>query len=291
MASNLLLLRRAGFLYNQTFASERSTEVCVITKSSFGVASVRARVVAGVLMSALVLVAQTAMAQSTIFNIPSTDTVDKGKVYGELDFLPQLPAPDAGASTMIFNPRVVIGLPHDMEAGVNVPIIHNSDGSPSSLAYVQPNIKWKFYKNDATALATTAGVIVNVPVNHRDAQSTWGYGYANISKKFPKAMGLRLTVGGYGVATKSDGTGFAAGPSNTKAGVLAGVEQPLHGPVSFVADWFSGKNGLGYLTPGVSITLPHSSLLNIGYSFGNDSWKDTESPKDRFLFVYYGIVF
>jgi len=37
----------------------------------------------------------TAMAQSTIFNIPSTDTVDKGKAYFEFDFLPQAPGVDA----------------------------------------------------------------------------------------------------------------------------------------------------------------------------------------------------
>ena len=41
---------------------------------------------------ASVLVAQSASAQSTIFNIPSTDTVDKGKGYFEFDLLPQAPA-------------------------------------------------------------------------------------------------------------------------------------------------------------------------------------------------------
>jgi hypothetical protein len=37
------------------------------------------------------------MAQSTIFNIPSTDTVDKGKGYFEFDFLPEAPGVDAVA--------------------------------------------------------------------------------------------------------------------------------------------------------------------------------------------------
>jgi len=269
----------------------RFTEVCVITKSSFGMESMRARVVTGVLMSALVLVAQAAMAQSTIFNIPSTDTVEKGKVYGEIDVLPQLPGPDVGSSTILFNPRAVMGLPHDMEVGVNVPIYHNGDASPSSLVYVQPNVKWKFWKNDDMGVATDAGVVANVPLNNRDAQSVWGYGYANVSKKVPQMKGARFTIGGYGVATKSDGTGFAAGPGNTKAGVLAGYEQPVTSMVSIVADWFSGKNGLGYLTPGVSITLPHSGLLNIGYSIGNDSWANSNATKNRYGFVYYGVTF
>ncbi len=122
-------------------------------------------------------------------------------------------------------------------------------------------------------------------------QSTWGYGYVNASKKVKQMNSARFTIGGYGVATKSDGTGFAAGPDNTKVGLLAGYEQPVTGTVSIVADWFSGKNGLGYLTPGVSITLPHSGLLNIGYSIGNDSWANSNATKNRYLFVYYGITF
>ncbi len=92
-----------------------------------------------------VLVAQSAMAQSTIFNIPSTDTVDKGKTYVEFDFLPQAPGPDVGDMITLYNPRLVVGLPHDMEVGVNFPIFHVCAPVEPS-AYIQPNIKWKFYK-------------------------------------------------------------------------------------------------------------------------------------------------
>jgi hypothetical protein len=48
------------------------------------------------------------------------------------------------------------------------------------------------------------------------------------------------------------------------------------------------KNFFGYFTPGVSFTLPHSSLLNIGYSIGNDSY---DGNNNRLLFLYYGITF
>jgi hypothetical protein len=42
----------------------------------------------------LVFVAvEKAAAQSTIFNVPTTDTVAKGKVYFEFDYLPQIPKP------------------------------------------------------------------------------------------------------------------------------------------------------------------------------------------------------
>jgi hypothetical protein len=56
--------------------------------------------------------------------------------------------------------------------------------------------------------------------------------------------------------------------SGPRAGVLLGYEQPIHAKASIVADWFSGKNALGYFTPGISITLPGSGLLNVGYSLG-----------------------
>src|SRR2546428_7315243 len=84
------------------------------------------RVLSGLFVALLfVVTAQTAMAQSTIFNIPSTDTVDKGKGYFEFDFLPQ--APGTGTSRVYFyNPRLVVGAPHDVELGVNFPTFHTS---------------------------------------------------------------------------------------------------------------------------------------------------------------------
>lgn len=239
-----------------------------------------------------VLMSQRAMAQSTIFNIPSTDTVGKGQGYVEFDFLPQVPGPDQGAALFIFNPRVIVGLPHDVEVGLNVPIYHNSDGSPSTLAYIQPNIKWKFYKNDDEGVASSAGVVVNTPLNSRDGQATWSYVYGNFSKKVKTGdYGPRFTAGPYGVIANADPASGPVSFIGPSGGVLLGYEQPLSKTVSFVADWFSGKNSMGYFTPGISVTLPHSGLLNAGYSVGNDSWANSNATKNRFLFVYYGVTF
>jgi hypothetical protein len=52
-----------------------------------------------------------------------------------------------------------------------------------------------------------------------------------------------------------------------------------------VADWFSGKNGFGSVTPGFSFSLPKNQLINIGYSVGN------YGRKNNGLFVYYGVTF
>ncbi len=262
-----------------------------LVRRSFGM--VRGTVTASaptvLLLLLFVLVSQTARAQSTIFNIPSTDTVDKGKGYFEFDYLPQAPGPDQGASTQVFNPRFVIGLSKNAEFGVNVPIFHNGDTDPSSLSYIQPNLKVKFYNDEAKGVAATVGIISNFPLNSTDSQLPFALVYGNVSKKVGKA-GPRFTVGPYGVIAKQDDPNKVtfAGP---RGGVLLGYEQPIAGRLSFVADWFSGSNSVGYFTPGVSVTLPHSGLLNIGYSIGNDSWANSDATKNRYVFFYYGVTF
>ena len=240
---------------------------------------------------ASVLFAQSASAQSTIFNIPSTDVVEKGKFYFEFDLLPQAPRPDAGFGIVIYNPRFIAGLPHDVEIGVNFPIFHISDTSPSNFAYFQPDLKWKFAKNDDKGLAASVGVVGNIPMNNGDGQLSWAYVYGNVSKKVKSGdYGPRFTAGPYGVIAKQDDP-VKVGFVGTRGGVLLGYEQPLSGKVSFVADWFSGKNSIGYFTPGISITLPHNGLFNAGYSFGNETWSNSNATKNRYVFVYYGITF
>jgi len=222
-----------------------------------------------------------AFAQSTIFNIPSTDTVDFKKVYAEFDFLPQVPGPDSGSRTYFYNPRVVVGLPGSAEVGVNFPTFH-ADGTNG---YIEPNVKWKYFKKEDKGLAATAGGILHTALNNRDGQDTWGLVYGNFSKKFKGDHGARITAGPYGVINKDPVT--YAGP---RGGAVLGYEQPLSSKISFVADWFSGKNYYGYFTPGVMIALPHSQL-NAGYSIGNDSWADSNATKNRYVFLYYGVTF
>jgi hypothetical protein len=234
-----------------------------------------------------------AMAQSTIFNIPTTDTVSKGKQYFEFGVMPQLPA-SKDTRSYLYNPRFVLGLPHDIEAGVNVPIWNvRGSGFSDTNAYIQPNIKWKFYRNDDSGLAAAAGFLWNAPINHRNGQEGWGMAYGLLSKKFKAGnYGPRFHVGGYGVVhANQDPTIGPVSFKGPRAGAIIGYEQPVHSNISFVADWFSGKNGLGYFTPGVSITLPKNGLLNVGYCFGNDSWASSNATKNRYLFVYYGITF
>jgi hypothetical protein len=234
----------------------------------------------GLALSAVVV--GPAAAQSTIFNIPTTDTVAPKHGYFEFDYFPEIPGPDGGGRFVTYTPRIVFGVVNNVEAGVNISNTHVNDAGTFSL--FQPDVKYKFYADDDKGLAAAAGIIGYIAINHRDASDSFGQIYANASKKIKS--GARFTGGVWSSISLASG--------NT-GGVLLGYEQPIAGSkVSFVADWFSGKNFWGYLTPGISVTLPHNGLLNIGYSIGNNSYNSDPPDNDthnKALFVYYGITF
>jgi hypothetical protein len=216
-----------------------------------------------------------AFAQSTLFNIPSTDVVGEKKVYLEFDFLSHFESHDNGGF-QIYLPRAVFGVGKGVEVGVNVAAVDAL--APDQPVYVSPNIKWQFYNNEKEGVAISAGGLLYTPLVHRAGADTYGFVYSVVSKKVNSDYGPRFTGGGYALPGLADGAG-------TKGGAIVGYEQPVAKKVTFVADWFSGKNAFGYVTPGFSFTLPKSSLLNIGYSIGN------RGPGNNALFVYYGITF
>jgi len=236
------------------------------------------RTLVGLVGFLFVISVPSALGQSTLFNVPTTDTVAKGKVYVELDYLPQIPKPDASDRLHTINPRLVAGLLTKVEIGANFPFNHTTGVTETT---IQPNIKWKFASNNAKGLAAAVGGILYTPINHRRAVDTYSLVYASFSKKVKTSnYGPRFTAGPYGVV--SGGSGWI-GP---KAGAMLGYEQPIHAKATIVVDWFSGKNVFGYFTPGISITPSTNGIFNVGYSLGNVGGND-----NRFLFVYYGITF
>ena len=222
----------------------------------------------------LALYSQTALAQSTLFNIPSTDVVSKKKVYLEIDFLSHF-AKHADGGFQIYAPRAVFGVAKNIELGVNVSVLDAF--APDQPVYISPNAKWQFYNNESKGIAISAGGLLYTPIAHRAGADTYGFIYSVVSKKVKADFGPRFTGGGYTLPGLRSGLG-------TKSGAIVGYEQPLGRKVTFVTDWFSGKNAFGYVTPGISITLPRSSLVNLGYSIGNFG------RGNNALFVYYGII-
>jgi hypothetical protein len=77
--------------------------------------------VCGLLFACLYLFGNdAAFAQLTIFNIPTTDVVDKGKVYFEFDYLLQIPKSAGMSRLSVYDPRPIIGVGSGVEVGINV---------------------------------------------------------------------------------------------------------------------------------------------------------------------------
>jgi len=199
-----------------------------------------------------------ASAQQTIFNVPTTDVLDQGKVYVELDASFKTNDQTALSRFSSFVPRVVIGAGHNVEIGLN--LNGNIQPGPDSTTLV-PAIKWKFYENKKKDVALIAGTNFYIPVRNR-AYRFGTYSYAAVSKTINKT---RLTAGGY-VFSKN-----VVAPGAARGGGQFGFEQTINNKLSFAADWITGRHASGYFTPGV-IYKPHPKVTAyFSYSIGNDN--------------------
>src|SRR6267143_442382 len=197
-------------------------------------------------------------AQQTIFNVPSTDVLDKGKVYGELDATFKLTDSDAVNKFSSFVPRVVVGAGSNVEVGLN--ITGNIQPGADTTTLV-PAIKWKPYQGKSNGVALVVGDHLFIPVRNR-AYNAGNYVYVEISKTFK--AGTRLTAGGY------DFTRNVVASAN-RAGGQFGIEQPLNKKIALAADWFTGKHSAGYFTPGVVFKVGPKVTGYAGYSIGNQN--------------------
>ena len=213
----------------------------------------------GIVFSLLICAAANlVLGQQTIFNVPSTDVLDKGKVYAELDASLK---PTDGALVSKFSsfvPRVVVGAGNRVEIGLN--ITGNIQPGPDSTTLV-PAIKWKPYQGENNGWAVVVGDHLFVPVRNR-AYNAGNYVYAEVSKTLK--TGSRITFGGY------DFTRNVVASAN-RAGGQFGFEQPINKKVTVAADWFTGKHAAGYFTPGVVLKLSPKITAYAGYSIGNQN--------------------
>lgn len=216
------------------------------------------------------------MAQTTLMNVPSTDVVAARKLYVEMDFLTNYAWQRQG-SFQNYIPRAVVGVGRNVEVGVNVSFT-NISGEGGQPIEVQPNIKWQFYSNEGNKTAAAVGCTLYAPVTHRAGTNTLGQCYVVASKKLNGSYGPRFTGGAYGLL-------HAGQDEQTKAGAIVGYEQPLTNKILLIVDWFSGDNRFGYVSPGLSFTMPGNSALTTGYTIAN------HGRGKNALFAYYGIQF
>jgi len=215
--------------------------------------------------------------QQTIFNVPSTDVLDKGKVYGELDVSFKF---NDDPSNLIprfssFVPRVVVGTGGRVEVGLN--ITGNFNPGPDSTTLV-PAIKYKAYDGGDNGWAIVLGDHLFIPVRNR-FYDFGNYVYVEASKTF--STKTRVTFGGYHFSDNVVAIGAQ------RAGGQFGIEQPINSKFGIAADWYTGKHAAGYFTPGFNFK-PHPKITGyVGYSIGNSN----VSNGNHFFYTAIGINF
>lgn len=233
------------------------------------------RITASCVCSSLILVfSAVTFSQTTIFNIPTADTLQRGSVNLEADLVTKpVRYRDGGYQTTGY--RVAFGASNKTEIGSNFYLTW--DGI-STVADVEFSLKHNIYKNEKHGVSVSAGVIAFVPLRDRIGDRTSFLTYANTSKAVNALNGLTATAGIYHVFRGTNNFG-------TRTGIMLGLVQPIKGRVSGVADWFSGRNRFGYASAGINVNVTKRQYLLVGYSFGNSG------RGNNALAVYYGITF
>ena len=195
--------------------------------------------------------AKSAHAQETVFDVPSADFLDKGKVYYEQDGTIRFQDPSA-----TFTPRVVFGIGHQIEIGANF----NGLSAPTLTQLdVSPTIKWQLWKSAGSGWSFFVGDDVFFPVRDRTYNSG-NYSYATLAKQFKH--GTRITAGAY------DFTKNVVAPANRAGGQFT-VEQTVTGRLTVAAEWYTGNNATGYFNPGVIYKFTPKLTGYAAYQIGN----------------------
>lgn len=211
------------------------------------------------LISLILFSISSANSQQTVFNVPTTDVLDKGKVYFELDVSFKPTDSNAVNKFSAFVPRLVIGTGHRIEAGVN--ILGNVQPGADATT-ISPTIKWKLYNGGDNGWAVVLGDNLFVPVRNR-GYDLGTYSYAMTQKTFNQST--RIGFGGYFFSRN------VVTPNANRAGGQFTFEQPISKKVTLAADWFTGKHSAGYFSPGMIFKLGSKITGYASYSIGNQN--------------------
>ena len=228
----------------------------------------------GVFTLFTLIAAASAYGQQTIFNVPTTDVLDRGNIYGELDVSFKTNCQEAICRFSSFVPRVVVGTGGNVEIGLNVTGNIQPGADTTTLV---PAFKWRPYNNSDKGWAIVAGDHVFIPVRNK-SYNIGNYVYVEVSRSFKH--GTRLTAGGYDF-TKS----VVAGAN--QAGGQFGFEQTVNKYLNINADWYTGRHAAGYFTPGIAVKPHPKATIYAGYSIGNTA----ASHGNHFFLVELGYNF
>jgi hypothetical protein len=154
-----------------------------------------------------------------------------------------------------FTPRVVAGIGHRIEIGLNM----NGIGVPGTVQTTPtPSLKWKLH-DGKQGWAFLVGDEFFIPVQNR-TYDVGNYLYAELTKTWKTKT--RATAGTYYFTRNVVATAQRAG------GQFA-IEQPVCNRVTLAADWFTGNQAVGYLTSGAIVKITSKLTGYFSYEIGN----------------------
>jgi len=182
------------------------------------------------------------LGQQTIFNVPSADVLDCGKVYAETDELFRPTEPRFSSTTV----RGVAGILPGIEGGVNF-------GGLVSPGPIVPTatLAVKIQPLRVGDFAVTAGGFGLFYLRGSRDGDPAGLGYGMLTYRVP-TLRTRVSAGGwYASAGYVHPVDRPLGSSS--GGALASLEQPIRAVdgLAVAADWWSGENSIGYLSAGL----------------------------------------
>ena len=105
-------------------------------------------------------------------NVPSTDVVATKNIYLEMDFSSNHVWQRDDNKFQNYVARAVVGLGHNLEAGVNLAYTRVPGGGEP--IEVQPNLKWQFHRNEEMQTAAAVGCILFTPFTQRSDTNLLG---------------------------------------------------------------------------------------------------------------------
>ena len=189
-----------------------------------------------------------AQAQQTIFNVPSADVLEKGKVFLQHES-------QFSGKFGLFTHYSSFGVGKNTELdltlfGVGTKKVRNE--------VLGVGFKTSLPIHEKSETKLTVGSLVPVSLT---GGGVGGYFYSHLSTRLPK-LKTRITSGVFVGTTTLFGRDFIS--------YIAGIEQPLTKRFGLVMDWYSGKHSNGFLIPGFYYSFPKNTTLWAGYQIPNN---------------------
>ena len=241
-------------LLEQRVEKSRQRNYVGSVKSARPTARVRLHIATAIAIFALLCgMALQAQAQQTVFNVPTTDVLEPGKVYVEADISAKPNAPKFSSVV----PRGVVGVGGRVEVGLNVTGNIQPGADTTTLV---PAVKWKIYDGGDNGWAIAVGANLYIPVRNKSYE-LGTYSYTMFQKSFKTRT--RIGFGGYFFSRN------VAAPDASRAGGQFTFEQGVTNRFGVQADWFTGKHASGYFTSGGYFRFTRKLAGYGAYSIGN----------------------